>query len=202
MGTSNVSGPHSPIGLNTNSPPLPDIFGDPWAYRIADFPKNYKLFVIRRQKEGENHPREDYYLCGGFPHPLPPPTHNIAYHFFSGGEHDYRSPQEFYPHMHWLLENAQGVNKPCICKYCDPSRTQEQINAIFPLPPCRKTTKKHRSPKTHQKTRKHQRPKGVTSQREMVTIRNSITTGLVTTPRHHGDRQKVIGHKTSNPFRS
>ena len=55
----------SPVELNTNTLPL-DKFNDPWAYRIADFPKNYKLFAVGRQTGGDNSPREDHYLCGMF----------------------------------------------------------------------------------------------------------------------------------------
>jgi len=196
---------HSPVRTNTNLVLPPDIFNDPWSYRIADFPANYKLFVKERQTEGDNHPQKDHYLCGRPPpSPPSPPVHNITHHLFSGGERDYRSPQEFYPHLHWLLENAQGVSNPCICKYCDTSRTQEQINKIFPLPPSKENPKGPRGPKKQMKGRKHQGPKGVTIQRGMVANRNSITTGPVTTLGCYGEGQKVIniGHKTSHPFRS
>ena len=197
----------SPVGTNTNlSLPL-DVFNDPWSYRIANFPENYKLFVKERQAEGNNHPQKDHYLYGGSPLPLPPPSppvNNIVHHSFSGGEHVYRSPQEFYPHLHWLLENAQGVSNQCICQYCDPSRTQQQINMIFPLPPCKENPKGPRGPKKHMKTRKHKGPKGITIQRGMLANRNSITTGPVVALGCYGEKQKIvnIGHKTSHPFRS
>ena len=42
----------------------PDTFNDPWAYRLSDFPKNYKLFAAKRQAQGKDSDRKDYYLCG------------------------------------------------------------------------------------------------------------------------------------------
>ena len=42
----------------------PDMFGDPWAYRISDFPMNYKLFTVKRQPKGDSPPMRDGYLCG------------------------------------------------------------------------------------------------------------------------------------------
>ena len=120
--------------------------------------------------------------------------------FLLGGDHTYRSPHEFFPHMLWLLNRAQGIDDKCICKYCDHSRTQKKINEIFPLPPCKEGPKGPRGVKKHQKTRKLQGPKGVTSQRGMVMHRNSITTGPVTTLGYDRQRLKIIGFKTSHPF--
>lgn len=119
----------------------------------------------------------------------------------SGGSSKYRSPQEFYPHLHWLLNNAQGGGKPCICQYCDPSRSQEQINEIFYLPPGKESTKHPRSPNKHKNTRKLKGPKGVTSKRGLIINRNSITTGPLTTLGCGLENHKIIGYKRSHPFR-
>ena len=75
MGTLHVSGFHSPVGTNTNLFLPSDTFNNPWSYRIADFPENYKLFVKERQTEGNNYPPKDYYLCGGPPSPPSPLPH-------------------------------------------------------------------------------------------------------------------------------
>jgi len=120
--------------------------------------------------------------------------------FFLGGGHKYRSPQEFYPHMHWLLDNTQGVRNPCICQYCDPSRSQKQINKTFPLPPHKESAKGPRGPKKHKQTRKLQGPKGVTVKRGLIINRNSITSGPVTTLGDGWQKHKFIGYKTSHPF--
>ena len=188
--------PHSSVETNTNMPLPPDTFNDPWAYRVSDFPENYKLFAAERQAQGENPPRKDYYLCGmSFPS-----TYGTSLTTLSGGHSDYRSPLEFYPHLHWLLNNAQGVEKPCICQYCDPSRSQKEINKIFYLPPCREATKHPRSANKHQKARKLKGPKGVTSKRGLIFNRNSIMTGPLTTLGHSSENHKIIGYKSSHPF--
>lgn len=118
-----------------------------------------------------------------------------------GGQHKYRSPQEFYPHLHWLYRSAQGVKGPCICQYCDHSKSQEEINKIFYLPPHRESTKGPRGLKKVKQTRKLRGPKGATTQRAIVKNRNSITTGPVTSL--GGSRKencKLIGYSTSHPF--
>jgi hypothetical protein len=56
--------PHSSMETNIIIQLPPDTFNDPWAYRISDFPENYKLFAVGRQTQVENHPRKDYYLRG------------------------------------------------------------------------------------------------------------------------------------------
>ena len=119
--------------------------------------------------------------------------------FYSGGKHKYRSPQEFYPHLHWLLDNARGVRKPCICQYCDHTRSQEEINNIFPLPPHKKSSQGPRGTR-NKKVKKHQCPKGVTTRRGMVFIRNSIITGPVTSLRDNWQEDKSIGYRLSHPF--
>ena len=64
---------YSPVGTSTDLLLSPDIFNNPWSYRIADFPENYKLFVKERQTEGNSYPQKDHYLCGGsLPFPNPP----------------------------------------------------------------------------------------------------------------------------------
>ena len=128
-------------------------------------------------------------------------VYNFADHFFSGGNYDYRSPQEFYPHMHWLLKSTQGVEEKCICKHCNHPTNQRDINKIFWLPPHKESPKGPTGPKKNKKTRKLQAPRGVTSQRGMVMNRNSITTGPVATLGYEGQMQKAIGFKTSHPFR-
>ena len=117
------------------------------------------------------------------------------------GGHKYRSPQEFYPHLHWLLNNARGGEEPCICQYCDPSRTQKEINKIFYLPPSKESTKHPQSPNKHQQTRKLRGPKGVTSKRGLIINRNSIMTGPLTTLGRGLENHKIIGYKKSHPFR-
>ena len=54
---------YSSMETDTNVQLPPDIFHDPWAYKISDFPKNYKLFV-EQQAQGGNPSRKDYYLYG------------------------------------------------------------------------------------------------------------------------------------------
>lgn len=121
-----------------------------------------------------------------------------ANHFFSGGSKRYRSPQEFYPHMHWLLNNTRGE---CICKHCDHTRSQKEIDKIFHLPPHKESPKGPIGPKKHKRTKKPKAPRGVTSQREMVINRNSITTGTVSTLQHDRQEQRIIGFRRSHPFK-
>lgn len=155
------------------------MFNDPWAYRISDFPRNYKLFSVGR---GGKSSRKDHYLCGG--------------------EHKFRSPQEFYPHLHWLLDNARGVKKPCLCQYCS-GETQDHVNKIFPLPPHRESPPGPKGPKNNNKKApiKLRQPKGVTTKRGLIYNRNSITTGPVTSLRGNWQEDKFLGYKTSHPFR-
>ena len=177
----------------------PATLDNPWMHKIADFPQNYKLFAVKRRQTGRgSSPREDHYLCGVFFFLFS--THNLINPFFLGGPHKFRSPQEFYPHMHWLIDNTQGVRKKCICQYCDSSRTQKEINKIFPLPPCKTSPKGPTGPKKHQETRKLQAPRGVTTQRVMVRNRNSITTGPVSTLEHGRQKQRIVGFQRDDPF--
>jgi len=117
----------------------------------------------------------------------------------SGRHKAYRSPQEFYPHLHWLLSSAQGGEEPCICKYCS-GRSQKEINKIFPLPPCKEGTKHPKSPNKHQQTRRLKGPRGVTSKRGLTINRNSITTGPLATLGHGSGSCKTIGYRRSHPF--
>jgi len=155
-------------------------FIDPWAYSLSGFPQGYKLFSVERKTQGNGLSRKDHYLYGG--------------------KHKYRSPQEFYPHLHWLLNNARGVKEPCKCQYCDNTRSQEEINDIFPPPPHKKSSQGPRGPR-NKETKKHRGPKGVTTRRGMVFNRNSLTTGPVTALRDSWQEDKCIGYKTSHPFR-
>jgi len=157
-------------------------FNNPWKYALSNFPGGYKLFAVERRVREGSLPRKDYYLCGG--------------------HHKYRSPQEFYPHVHWLLDNARGARTQCICQYCDPSRSQEEINKIFPLPPSKESVKQSRGMKSQKQTRKVKGPKGVTSKRGLQVNRNSITTGPLVTLGHDWRGYKVIGHERSHPFGS
>jgi len=127
---------------------------------------------------------------------------DLTDNLFLGGGPTYRSPHEFYPHMHWLLDNARGVIKPCICRYCDPSRSQKQVNEIFPLPPHKESTKGPKGPRRHEQTKKLRGPKGVTIKRGYIINRNSITSGPVTTLGGRWRKHKSIGYKTSHPFQS
>jgi hypothetical protein len=179
-----------------NMPPNSDAFNDPWAYSISNFPQGYKLFSVERETQGDDLSRKDHYLCGMFIFLYM----QCATDVFLGGKYKYRSPQEFYPHLHWLLDNARGVKHPCICQYCDQGRSQEEINQIFPLPPHKKSSQGPKGPK-NKKTKKHQGPKGVTTRRGMIFNRNSITTGPVTALRDGWQEDKFIGYKTSHPFR-
>lgn len=120
--------------------------------------------------------------------------------FHLGGKHKYRSPQEFYPHLHWLFNNAQGVKDPCICQYCDPGRSQEEINKIFYLPPHKESTKGPRESKNSKQGRKLHGPRGVTMQRGYVVNRNSITSGPVTSLGGGQQEQRMIGYKTNHLF--
>ena len=52
------------IRTDTNMLSPPDIYSNPWAYRISAFPSNYKLFAVARPAKGDNPPRKDHYLCG------------------------------------------------------------------------------------------------------------------------------------------
>jgi hypothetical protein len=176
------------------------MFSDPWAYSISNFPNNYKLFAVDYQREGDTPPRRDYYLCGMLPFlsffgvqpdPLP---------LSIGGKKDYRSPVEFYPHLHWLLNSAQGINNPCICKCCGTKTKHKVIKKTFPLPPCKgRPTKESRGPKKSRQTRKLKKPRGFTGLKVITKNRNSYTTGPMITQGQGG--QKVIGHTTSHPFR-
>ena len=53
----------SPRGTNTNIQHCSDTFNDPWAYKISDFPENYKLFSAGRRGSPL---RMDHYLHGMF----------------------------------------------------------------------------------------------------------------------------------------
>lgn len=79
---------------------------------LYDFPKNYKLYVHRK---GHRHdPREDAYLYG------------------SRYVHVFRSPEEFAPHLKWLMDGSPlkpSGDPNCKCKYCDPTRKQREISA-------------------------------------------------------------------------
>ena len=182
------------------SPPS-NTFNNPWAYRIANFPRGYKLFFVERPTQGDDLPRRDYYLCGIISFSLSS-KHNITDCFFSGGAQRYRSPQEFFPHMLWMLNTTQQINGKCICKYCDKSRSQKEIDEIYPLPPHKGYPKGPAGPKKHKNTRRRQQgPRGVTIQRTLVQIRNSITTGPLATSGPSRPGQKNIGFGTSHPFR-
>jgi len=155
-------------------------FNNPWKYMLSDFPEGYKLFAVARPPQGDNPQRKDNYL--------------------SGGAHKYRSPLEFYPHLHWLCNIAQGVKDQCICQYCDHSRSQEEINKIFYLPPQKESTKGPRGTGKIKQPRRSQGLKGVTVQRGYVINRNSITSGPVMSLESGRQEQKLIGHKTNRPF--
>ena len=70
--------PCSPMGPNTKLLLPPDMFKDPWAYRIADFPEGYKLFEVERQAKGNDPPTKDHYLCGIFISFFLSPMHNLT----------------------------------------------------------------------------------------------------------------------------
>jgi len=123
--------------------------------------------------------------------------HDITEYFLLGGPHKYRSPEEFFPHMLWLLNHDQGTYVECICQYCDGKKTQKQINEIFPLPPRKEYPTGPRGPK-QKKTGGTQDPKGITYRRVLVQNRNSITTRPATALEYHG--QRIIGHGTIHPF--
>jgi len=128
--------------------------------------------------------------------------HDVTDHFHSGGAQRYRSPQEFFPHMLWMLNTTQQINGKCICKYCDKSRSQKEIDEIYPLPPHKEYTGGPPGPKKHNKTqRRQQGTKGVTIKRALFINRNSITTGPLATPGPSRPGQKTIGFETSYPFR-
>ena len=46
--------------------PHPDLFNDPWAYSLSNFPQGYKLFSVERETQGDDHSRKDHYLFGMF----------------------------------------------------------------------------------------------------------------------------------------
>ena len=189
--------PHCSMENPTAKPLHADAFSNPWCYMLSDFPEGYKLFAVARPPQGDNQ-RKDYYLFGMF---YPPLLYSLTDIFCPGGEHKYRSPQEFYPHLHWLYNNARGVKDPCICQYCDNSRSQEEINKIFYLPPHKESAKGPRGLKKNKQKGKPHGPKGVTIRRAYVVNRNSITSGPVISTESGRQEQKLIGYKTSHPFR-
>jgi len=80
---------------------------------LVDFPQDYKLFT--QTKDG----RMDHYLIG------------------SETASAFRSPQEFFLHALWLMKGAKsrrGGSPDCECKYCDGSRTQQEIDEDYQLP--------------------------------------------------------------------
>ncbi|GET02786.1 hypothetical protein RCL_jg11749.t1 [Rhizophagus clarus] len=64
---------------------------------LTDFPKGYKLYAHRKKYPKKKEERTDYYLFG---------------------RHKFRSPNEFYPHLLWLISDKSGQ---CHCKYCTKS---------------------------------------------------------------------------------
>ncbi|KAH9949563.1 hypothetical protein B0H21DRAFT_836599 [Amylocystis lapponica] len=77
------------------------------------FPENYKLFKHRSQDRRV--PRLDYYLYGS--------VHVKCF----------RSPNEFMPHLHWLMKGAplkRGGRPDCQCQYCS-AKTQKEVNEIY-----------------------------------------------------------------------
>ena len=181
---------------NSNVPQSLDIFSHPWSYRIADFPGNYKLFVRGRNAKEDILPRKDCYLCGMLFIYFFLPC-GITDCIFSGGHRKFRSPEEFFPHMLWLLNKAQGIDGDCICQYCG-DKTQTEINKIFPLPPRKEYPKGPKGPKRCKKTRRPQGPRGVTYQRVLIQNRNSIMTRPATTLEMDGQRN--IGYGIIHPF--
>ena len=188
--------PHPPVNTTTTRPLHPDTFNNPWKYTISDFPEGYQLFSVEREIRRKGGPRKDHYLCGVFF--FIPSICSLTDGFFSGGKNKYRSPQEFYPHLHWLFDNARGVHNPCICQYCDPQKSQVEINERFPLPPNKPSTSSPKGPSNPKRKGKSQRQRGVTFKRGLTQIRNSITTGPVISPRDSRE-QKVIGYGTIRP---
>ena len=67
-GNVNCQWPYPPEEHSSSLSLPSDIFGNPWAYRIAAFPRDYNLFAVERQAKGDDPPRKDYYLCGMFLH--------------------------------------------------------------------------------------------------------------------------------------
>lgn len=71
---------------------------------LQRFPRGYALYIHRKGHKDD--PRKDYYLYG------------------SRHVKTFRSPEEFAPHLTWILSgqpmNANG-KRDCICKYCDSS---------------------------------------------------------------------------------
>ena len=124
---------------------------------------------------------------------------NVTDYLFPGGHKKYRSPEEFFPHLLWLLNKAQGINGECICQYCS-NNNQTQINKIFPLPPRKEYPKGPRGAKKHKKTRRPQGPRGVTYRRVLVQNRNSITTRPATTLEYQMCGQRTIGYGIIHPF--
>ena len=80
-------------GTNTNLSHPPDIFNNPWSYRIADFPENYKLFVKERKVDGNNYPQKDHYLHGGSP--PSPSMYNIAHNLLQVESMSIGHPRNF-----------------------------------------------------------------------------------------------------------
>lgn len=78
---------------------------------LQELPSGYTLYV---HKKGHRHsPRRDYYLYGS--------RHTVAF----------RSPEEFAPHLVWLLSGqpmSDGGVRECECKYCGSVRSQREIN--------------------------------------------------------------------------
>lgn len=78
---------------------------------LQGLPTGYALYV---HKKGHRHsPRRDYYLYGSRHVPV------------------FSSPEEFAPHLVWLLSGQptdDGAMRACQCKYCGNVRSQREIN--------------------------------------------------------------------------
>ncbi|KAL9054238.1 MAG: hypothetical protein Q9162_004271 [Coniocarpon cinnabarinum] len=94
------------------------------SYILADLPENYRLYEhvkfkangesSQSSKTSKNHAagandRQDAYLYG----------------YPTGRKKRYRSPNEFFPHLLWLVTDEAGDPNNCSCKFCTPEEMEQ-----------------------------------------------------------------------------
>jgi len=90
----------------------------PW--RLLKFPEGYTLWLHKTGSITDPaNPRTDAYLHGA-PHLGPQNARS------QGSPTIFRSPMEFVEHAIWLMKGGEGS---CLCKYCQPGQSQNDINS-------------------------------------------------------------------------
>jgi hypothetical protein len=97
-----------------------------WSLRA--FPKGYTVWCHTKGTVDDiGNARPDWYIYGKHnSHVIIYIMINLMHH--TGGRSVFRSPEEFAPHLIWLMT---GRKTPCICQYCDRSRSQKTITALL-----------------------------------------------------------------------